>query len=238
MGEYIPVAPVNDQARKHNQNLPGLGGIFNLVNFHTYHYAGNNPVKLTDPDGRTVLILGDDIETQNKIVAMINSLSKDQYELGVGGMLQKKDGINQSGSQKYSDDINFLLENGLTTINIDNKYFDPATKNYQNLSESQGGVTVVQGATATITITGKSANTLGENGKLVKSSSNLILMHEISGHARPNIEGKRGNAITIDNNIRTELNNNNCFTKIPLVGYLFKIPLRQADSRHFTHSSL
>jgi hypothetical protein len=54
MGEYIPVAPVNDQARKHNQSLPGLGGVFNYVNFHAYHYAGNNPVVLTDPDGRFI----------------------------------------------------------------------------------------------------------------------------------------------------------------------------------------
>jgi RHS repeat-associated protein len=53
MGEYIPVAPINDEAKKHNQNLPGMGGIFNLVNMHVYHYAGNNPVKLVDPDGRT-----------------------------------------------------------------------------------------------------------------------------------------------------------------------------------------
>jgi RHS repeat-associated protein len=52
MGEYIPQAPINDEAKKHNQNLPGLGGVFNYVNRHAYHYAGNNPVKLTDPDGR------------------------------------------------------------------------------------------------------------------------------------------------------------------------------------------
>jgi RHS repeat-associated protein len=50
--DYIPLAPRNDEARKHNQNLPGMGGVFNLVNLHLYHYAGNNPVKYTDPDGR------------------------------------------------------------------------------------------------------------------------------------------------------------------------------------------
>jgi uncharacterized protein RhaS with RHS repeats len=54
MGDYIPEAPVNDEVKKRNQNLPGGGGIFNLVNLHTYHYAGNNPLKYTDPDGKEV----------------------------------------------------------------------------------------------------------------------------------------------------------------------------------------
>jgi hypothetical protein len=56
MGEYIPRAPVDDDARKYNQNLPGMGGVYNYVNLHTYHYAGNNPVKLTDPDGEWIWI--------------------------------------------------------------------------------------------------------------------------------------------------------------------------------------
>ena len=51
-GDYIPSAPINDEARKRNGNLPGQGGIFNTVNMHVYHYAGNNPVKYVDPDGR------------------------------------------------------------------------------------------------------------------------------------------------------------------------------------------
>ena len=54
LSDYIPLAPVNDEAKKYNRNLPGMGGIYNTVNFHLYHYAGNNPVKYTDPDGRVI----------------------------------------------------------------------------------------------------------------------------------------------------------------------------------------
>jgi RHS repeat-associated protein len=46
MGEYIPAA-----GQKPDQ-LGGMGGVFNYVNLHAYHYAGNNPVVLIDPDGR------------------------------------------------------------------------------------------------------------------------------------------------------------------------------------------
>ena len=52
VGDYIPQAPTDDDARKRNGNLPGMGGVYNLVNLHVYHYAGNNPVKYVDPDGR------------------------------------------------------------------------------------------------------------------------------------------------------------------------------------------
>ena len=53
LGEYIPKAPVNEEAKRYNQNLPGMGGVFNSVNLNLYHYAANNPVKYTDPDGKT-----------------------------------------------------------------------------------------------------------------------------------------------------------------------------------------
>jgi hypothetical protein len=62
MGEYVPGAPINDEVRKSNQNLPGQGGVFNVINLHTYHYAGNNPVKYVDPNGRA------DIDHTNKVI--------------------------------------------------------------------------------------------------------------------------------------------------------------------------
>jgi len=66
-GKYFPKP--NDYDTEHDfywylqqdgsKKLAGLGGVFNAVNMDVYHYAGNNPVKLVDPDGEDVILLND-----------------------------------------------------------------------------------------------------------------------------------------------------------------------------------
>ena len=50
LGEYIP--DIGKGTAEDLSSLPGMGGVYNTVNASLYHYAGNNPVKYTDPDGK------------------------------------------------------------------------------------------------------------------------------------------------------------------------------------------
>jgi hypothetical protein len=90
LGEYLPAAPVNDEAKKSNGNLPGQGGVFNLVNLHVYHYAGNNPVKYTDPDGKWIAFKKQADRFNNYIGSGTrNSVSSDYSGSGFGNITIK-----------------------------------------------------------------------------------------------------------------------------------------------------
>ncbi len=73
VGEYIPAAGAD------NSNLPGMGGVFNHINGNLYHYAGNNPIKYTDPDGRFAHIIGEIIAgvSIGAVVVLVSQVIQD-----------------------------------------------------------------------------------------------------------------------------------------------------------------
>ena len=86
LGEYIPQAPINDEAKKNNQNLPGMGGIFNHINSNLYHYAGNNPVKYVDPDGRkfdTSSLTNDELQRFNMAIQELKKTERGNYVITI-----------------------------------------------------------------------------------------------------------------------------------------------------------
>jgi len=75
LGDYIPTRGADAS------KLAGLGGVYNTVNLHLYHYSGNNPVKYIDPDGKVVFVSAAIVWGVNTILLSygIGASRKDEY---------------------------------------------------------------------------------------------------------------------------------------------------------------
>jgi len=89
LGDYIPTAGTDPS------KLAGMGGVYNTVNLHLYHYAGNNPVKYTDPDGKSsdlTIILFPNNEMITELKTMQNQVLNDpKLKQGAGGPYDRTD---------------------------------------------------------------------------------------------------------------------------------------------------
>ncbi|WP_253692053.1 MULTISPECIES: RHS repeat domain-containing protein [unclassified Treponema] len=132
LNDYIPKAPIDDEAKKHNENLPGMGGVFNVVNLHVYHYAGNNPVKYTDPDGRETKQSGKGTIDEPFIQITVTNAETDAYKYTTtinytsymdNGKIFEQYSINSSflikdteAGTKLANDMNVGIDMGYTLI--------------------------------------------------------------------------------------------------------------------------
>jgi hypothetical protein len=141
MGEYIPQAPINDEAKKYNQNLPGMGGVYNYVNLHVYRYAGNNPVKLVDPDGEASILKRSIVTTKIWYLETARKLGFKHYLVDKGDLDEVRDVSHFLGTEwgfsELEDSKGKTYE--IVYSNMDDALTEKAIENVRNQERFGGG---------------------------------------------------------------------------------------------------
>jgi len=173
-GDYIPVAPVNDEARKHNQNLPGMGGIFNIVNMHAYHYAGNNPVKYVDPTGMTIEYEKLDTTTDEDL---------ERVQRAVENVMNSDTEAGRRLRELHDNpDVTIIVK--VTRHNLNGSNVIPGIGENENTALSRESASNNTGTNSTVYF-----NLLDAFQISVFVGLEIITAHELSGHAYDNYKG-------------------------------------------------
>ncbi len=87
--EYLPTKP-----KENLNNIPGNGGVYRSINIDVYHYGGDNPLVIIDPDGN------EDKRTENMKGALDRIFTGSEYKQEILKNLK----ANENGS--YSSKLN------------------------------------------------------------------------------------------------------------------------------------
>jgi RHS repeat-associated protein len=160
IGDYVP-GPGQGPNK-----LSGMGGVYNTVNFHVYHYSNNNPVKYTDSDGREIEWV------QGKNV-------KDEQ---MAAIKAETDSLMNSGTMA-GDRYKELYDNKDVKVTINVNLTGDSDCDAENWDNATNGM----GSNSTVNINVN--DTRNYENESVARDTGATLAHEVSGHAYDNYKG-------------------------------------------------
>ena len=154
MGEYVP------ESRQGPSKLSGMGGVYNTINFHVYHYSNNNPVKYTDPDGRELeWVQGKNVS--NEQMAAIKAEADSLMNSGT------------TAGNRYKE----LYDNKDVKVTINVNLTGDSDCDAENWDNATNGT----GSNSTVNI--NINDTRNYEKESVEKDAGATLTHEVSGHS-------------------------------------------------------